>query len=163
MLRLWPLAVLTPTCLASPAKPHWINSLKDVQLYLKPKYNLIRTWDQEFGVQASVFKEGNFLLQSNLCYDPNYPIDFHSKPHYSLGFAFVYYFAPLPFKPGIYTKPKYNLVNLWKQETGLTLRLFTSRSFVVSANAAYVYNYPYIAGQKPNWLGLVNFQFPLGH
>jgi len=141
----------------------FIKSLKDVQLSLKPKYNMVCAWDQEFGIQATMLRYGSFCEATNFCYDPTYPIDLDKKPRFSVGFQVVYTFTTLPSKLGIYTKSKNNLVGLWKQETGLTGRLYSSRSFIVSANVACVFNYPESSHQKPQWLGLVNFQFPLGH
>lgn len=163
VLTALPFFTLSALGFADTPQLQWLDGLKDVQLYLKPKFDLVRTFDQEFGVQATVVRDGNLALQTNFCYDPTYPIEFNKNPRYSLGFAFIYYLEPLPLNLGIYTKPKYNMVNVWKEETGLTTRLFTSRSLVISANAAYVYNYPCIANRKPNWLALINFQFPLSH
>lgn len=157
------LTALALSCLAYSDEPKlkWIDGLKDVSLYLKPKYDLVRTWDQEFGVVSTLARYGNLSEVTNFCYDPTYPIDFHSRPKYSLGFQFVYSFIPGPTRIGVYTKPKYNLVNLWKEESGVTARLYNSKSLVVSTNLAYVFNYPYISHKKPNWLALVSFAFPL--
>jgi len=151
-------------CLAAAqsAPLQWFDGLKDVSLYLKPKFNLIKTWDQEFGVMARVAHEGNFAVVANVTYDPVYPVAFNREPRFSAGLQFTYIFTHEPLPIGVYTKPKYDLFSHWKQESGVTARLFTSRSLIISTNLAYVWNYPYIKGQTPNWLALINFQFPLG-
>src|SRR5579872_22406 len=102
-----------------------IHKWSDVQLYLKPKFNGISSWDQEFGIQATVLKKGNFAEQINFTYDPTYPVRWDKKPRFSLGFQSTYFFTKLPWKFGIYTKPKASpLPYTWKEETGLTWRLY---------------------------------------
>ena len=144
------------------SKLEWCEGLKDVSVYLKPKYNLINTWDQEFGAMVRVLYDGNFVAVTNFCYDPLYPVAFNRAPRYSAGLQFTYYFTQAPMPVGVYTKPKYDLFSHWKEESGVTTRLYTSKSLIISTNLAYVWNYPYISGQAPNWLALINFQFPLG-
>jgi hypothetical protein len=159
-----PSAILTSTKKPESKAPKltFINSAKDVQLYLKPKYNLVRTWDQEFGIQAVLARYGNLSQTTNFADDPLYPINFNKKPRFTVGFQVTYSFTSLPTKLGVYTKTKELLIGPWKQESGITGRLFTAKSFYVTANLAYVYNYPYKSGQKPQWLSLINIQVPLG-
>ncbi len=135
---------------------------RDVQLYLKPKFDLFRKWDQEAGIQATFARFGNWSEVTNLCYDPTYPIRFDQKPRFSVGFQFNYFFTTLPTKLALYTKPKTVIGTLWKEETGITGRLYSSPDLIVSANLAYVYNWHYSTRQKPQYLALVNFQVPLG-
>ncbi len=140
----------------------WIKYGRDVQLYLKPKYDLFHKWDQEAGIQATLARYGNFSEATNFCYDPTYPIRFDQKPRWGLGFQFNYYFTTLPTKLAFYTKPKTTIGGVWKEESGITGRLYTSPDLIVTANLAYVLNWHYSLGQKPQWLALVNFQVPLG-
>ena len=140
----------------------FIDNARDVQLYLKPKYNLVRTWDQEFGIQATLARYGNLSEVTNFCYDPLYPINLDKKPRFSVGFQIAYTFTGLPSKISVYTKTKELMTGPWKQESGFSMRLYTSKSLIVSTSLAYVYNYPYRSHQKPQYLSLVNLQFPLG-
>jgi hypothetical protein len=162
-----PLALALIPFLVTPVladQPHlkWINDWKDVQLYLKPKFNGIRSWDQEFGIQATIAKYGNWTESLNFSYDPSYPIRLDQKPRLSLGEQTTYFFTKLPSKLGVYTKFKPSpFPYTWKQESGFTGRLYTSRSLIVSANAAYMFTYPFRSSAKPQFLFLVNFQFPL--
>jgi len=145
------------------ANSSFIHKWSDVQFYLKPKYNGVRSWDQEFGFQATMYKHGNVAEVTNFCYDPTYPLRIDQKPRWSLGFQVNYYLTQLPWKVAIYTKPKASpLPYVWKDESGFTWRFYTSRSLIVSSNLAYVFNIPYHHGQLPQWLALVNIQFPLG-
>ncbi|HLK14878.1 MAG TPA: hypothetical protein VKT78_08740 [Fimbriimonadaceae bacterium] len=139
----------------------FIKDWSDVQLYLKPKNNLVRTWDQEFGIQACVAKYGNLREQLNACYDPTYPIHFHSKPIFSIGEQTNYVLAPIKQQPAIYTKFKANFLGVWKEETGFTAKLYGSRSVNVSANLSYQYQIPLKSTAKPQWLALLNVNFPL--
>ncbi|MHB8637908.1 MAG: hypothetical protein ACYC96_15710 [Fimbriimonadaceae bacterium] len=140
----------------------FIHNWRDVQLYLKPKYDLVRTFDQEFGIVATVAQDGNFREAVNFCYDPTYPIRLNQKPHYAIGAQTTYIFMHSKQLPGIYTKIKSNFVGVWKEESGFTARVFTSPRVIVSANLAWLFTYPYKSSAKPQWLALVNFQFPLG-
>jgi len=139
-----------------------ISKGSDVQLYLKTKYNFVRTWDQEFGVAASLVRYGNGSLIGALSYDPTYPISFHKKPRICAGFQFTYTFTSGPEKLGVYTKPKTTFLGLWKEETGLTGRLYASKSLIVSANLATIFDYPYKSNAKPQFVGGICFGFPLG-
>ena len=139
-----------------------IKSWHDVQLYLKPKYDAVRTFDQEFGIQATLAKYGNLTEQVNACYDPTYPVRFGSKPRFSIGEQTNYIFLPNKYKPAFYTKFKNNLIGTWKEETGITGKLLTSQRVCVSANFAWLYTLPFKSTAKPQWLALVNINFPLG-
>ena len=103
---------------ADAPKLQLISGLKDVSIYTKTKYDLFRQWDQEFGVLATVAKYGNAAATPYAAYDPIYPISFDKRPRWSSGLTLVYYFQPKPIRLGIYTKPKYDFVRTWKQETG---------------------------------------------
>ena len=145
------------------ATSHFIHKWSDVQLYLKPKYNLVRSWDQELGIQATLFHYGNFAEVTNFAYDPTYMIRFDQKPHFTMGAQFTYYLMPLPWKIGIYTKPKASpFPYTYKDESGVTWRFYTSKRLIVTSNLAYVFTFPFHTSAKPQWLALVNFQFPLG-
>ena len=154
-------ALLLPLCAGQTPGVKWFDGLGDVSLYLKPKYNLVNQWDQEFGILAVVARYGNWSAVTNFAYDPYYPIRFDQEPRFTAGMQFTYTFLHQPIGLGAYTKPKYNFENTWKEESGITSTFFRSRRLVISSNVAYVWNYPYVTGQKPSWLALVNFQFPL--
>lgn len=159
-------AIATATVAAAEdpmAHSPWLHKWSDVQLYLKPKYNGIRTWDQEFGIQATTYKSGNFSQVTNFAYDPTYPIRLNQKPRFSVGMQFNYYLTKLPWRVAVYTKPKASpFPYTYKDESGFTWRFYTSKNFIVSSNLAYVFNIPFHQKDKPQWLALVNFQFPLG-
>lgn len=144
--------------------PHltFINSGKDVQLYVKTKYDLFHTWDQEFGIQATLFRYGNLAEGTNLCFDPKYPIRLDQKPRFSIGFQLSYLLVPSALKLAVYTKIKTIFGSVWKEESGVTFRLYTSPDLIISSNLAYIYNWGYSPRQKPQYVALVNFQFPLG-
>lgn len=154
-------------CMLSHADPFatspFLHKWSDVQLYLKPKYNGVRSWDQEFGVQATMVKYGNFAEVTNFAYDPTYMIRFDQKPRFTVGLQFNYFLTPLPWKLAIYTKPKAApFPYTYKEESGFTWRFYTSKNLIVSSNLAYVNNLPFHQHDKPQWLALVNIQFPLG-
>ena len=144
------------------AQLKFISSWKDVSIYTKTKSDLFRQWDQEFGVQATYVRSGNFSSIINVAYDPIYPIRFNIEPRWNSGIAFNYYFVPKPIRLGIYTKTKYNLINTWKQESGLSVRFYTSPALNVSTNVGYQWTYPYIEGKKPGYQAQILLAFPLG-
>jgi hypothetical protein len=140
-----------------------IKNWKDVQLYLKPKSNLVGTWDQELGIQATLFRYGNVAEVTNFAYDPTYQIRFDQKPRFTVGFQFNYFLTNLPWKVSVYTKPKASpLPYTWKDESGFGWRFYTSKNLVISSALAYVFTIPFHSTSKPQWLALVNFSFPLG-
>lgn len=147
---------------ADAPKLQLIHSWKDVQLYTKTKYDLVRNWDQEIGFQSTVAKFGNLRESLNICYDPVYPIKFNTIPRFAIGAQTTYVFAPGPLQPGIYTKTKSNFLGQWKQETGFTFRLYTSRSFFITSNVAWLFTYPFNSSAKPQWLWLATLAIPLG-
>jgi hypothetical protein len=140
----------------------WIKKNKDVQFYLKTRNNLVSTWDQEIGLQATVYRKSKFSLQLNTAYDPVYPISFNKKPRFTVGTSFGYTILDKPYRVTIYDKPKYDYVRTWKNETGIAVRLYNSPAMSVTANLAYVSTSPYYAKGKPGYLGLINLAFPLG-
>ena len=156
-------ATVATATIASADQIQWINSWRDVQGYLKPKYDMVRTFDQEFGVQATVAKYGRFREQLNFTWDPTYPIRLGgSKPRWSFGEQTTYLLNTGRYQPGIYTKFKNNLIGTWKDESGVTAHIFSYKRNYMSANFAYIYNLPFSHTAKPQWLALVNFVFPLG-
>jgi hypothetical protein len=160
------LAIAAPFLLITASRAddlHVIKKWKDVQLYVKPKFNGISQWDQEVGVQAKLLCYGRFSEVTNAAIDPTYPIRFDSKPRFTVGLAFGYQLLNDASKLTVYTKPKASpLPYTWKEESGFSVRLYTSRFLNINTNAAYVFNLPFHQNAKPQWLGLVNFQFPLG-
>jgi len=145
------------------ANDPFIHKWSDVCLYLKPKYNLVSSFDQEFGIQATLFRHGNFAEITNFAYDPTYMIRLDQKPRFTMGAQFTYYMTPLPWKIGIYTKPKSSpFPYTYKDESGFTWRFYTSKNLIVTSNLAYVFTFPFQSSAKPQWLALVNIQFPLG-
>ena len=141
----------------------FLHKWSDVQVYLKPKYNFVRSWDQEIGIQATMFRYGNFAETTNFAYDPTYMIRSDQKPRFTLGAQFNYFVTNLPWKVAVYTKPKASpFPYTYRDESGVTWRFYTSKNLIVTSNLAYVFTFPLQRSAKPQWLALLNIQFPLG-
>ncbi len=161
------LALATATSVACAddlfANSQFIHKWKDVQLYLKPKTGFLGNWDQEFGIQATVWRSGNLSGVLNFAYDPTYDIRLDQKPRFTLGAQLGYMFVAHPFPVTIYDKPKASpFPYTYKNESGLSLRFYDTPWLKINTNLAYVFTFPFKNNQKPQFLGLVNFQFPLG-
>lgn len=145
------------------ANSPWIHKWKDVQFYLKPKTGFIGNWDQEIGLQATVYRSGNLSEVLNFAYDPTYNIRLDQKPRFTMGAQTGYMFLVHPFPVTIYDKPKASpFPYTYKNESGLSVRFYDTPFLKINANLAYVFTFPFKNNQKPQYLGLINFQFPLG-
>jgi hypothetical protein len=141
----------------------WLHKWKDVQFYLKPKTGFIGNWDQEIGLQATIYRSGNYSNVINTAYDPTYNIRLDQKPRFTVGLQFGYQIIAHPFPITIYDKPKEALIPyVYKNESGISAKIYDSPALKISTNLAYVFTFPYRNNQKPQFLGLINFQFPLG-
>jgi hypothetical protein len=143
-------------------KPEFFTGLKDLSIYLKPRFNTPNLWDQQVGVRAKIVRYGNLSSEFSIAYDPYYPIKWDIKPKWTSGIQVAYFFAKDPFPIGVYTTPKYNLVNGWKQEAGFNFRFISKPQYYVNSSVDYQIPYPYAEKSKPTFQGSLTIGFPLG-
>jgi hypothetical protein len=144
------------------AKPQWLNGLSDLSVFLKPRFSSPSTWDQQFGLRARIVRYGNFSSEYSFAYDPNYPIKLDIKPKWTTGVQFAYFFTHAPFPIGVYTTPKYSLVNSWKEELGLNARFLNTPRIYVNSAIDYQASYPFLKESKPVFQASLTVGFPFG-
>ncbi|MHB8638112.1 MAG: hypothetical protein ACYC96_16770 [Fimbriimonadaceae bacterium] len=134
--------------------------LRGIQLYVKPKFDLHATWDQEFGFQEKVLKCGNLSEKVNFGYDPAFP--WHgARVGANVGLQTSYKLARHG-SLSVYTKLNHNLIQSWKQSFGVKRHVWSYRRNYVSVSVAYRFAYPFIQHRKPSWVAQASFVVPLG-
>jgi hypothetical protein len=150
------------TASAQQSGTQYFRGLADLSLYLKPRFNTPNLWDQQGGLRARLMRSGNASAEYSLAYDPYYPIKFNNIPRWTTGIQFAYFFTKLPIPIAVYTTPKYNLVNTWKEEFGLNFRFLQTRRVYVNSSLDYQPTFPYVEKQKSVFQASLTVGFPLG-
>jgi hypothetical protein len=146
---------------AQQAGPLYFKGIDDLSIYLKPRFSTPNVWDQQVGLRARLVKFGNASAEYSIAYDPYYPIKFDVKPRWTTGVQFAYFFTQAPIPIGVYTTPKYNLVNSWKEEFGLNFRIIQKPRYYVNSSVDYQANFPYVDKGKPTFQASLTVGFPL--
>jgi len=132
-------------------------SLNDGTVYVKNKSNLVGGNAWEAGVSSPLFTRGNLGASWNSGIVLNSDNPWNSST-WTAGVTFGY---RLNRTYTAYTKTSTNLSGDWSQETGVRTVLFRSADYSVSANAGYIFNYPWKDKSKPRWTVGVTASFPL--
>ena len=147
---------------ADTAQLQWFHDLSDLSIYVKPRFSTPNQWDQQFGIRAKLLRYGNFSAEYSLAYDPFYPVKFNTEPRWTTGIQFAYFFVRAPIPIAVYTTPKYNLYNQWKEEFGLNFRIVSKPRYYISSSLDYQVPYPYAEKSKPVFQASLTLGFPLG-
>jgi hypothetical protein len=147
---------------AQQSKPQFLDSLADLSVYTKPRFDSPYRWDEAFGLRAKLARYGNASAEFSIAYDPYLPIKYSIDPKWTSGIQFAYFFTKAPFPIGIYTTPKFNLINVWSQEFGLNLRLLNTRRVYVNSSIDDQITYPFVHKAPPTFQASLTVGFPLG-
>lgn len=132
-------------------------SVNDGSFYLKERTNLTGSLFLETGFSAPLARRGNLSVSANLAYLQNLSNPWKGNGWES-GLSVGY---RLNRGWSAYTKTVTNFNGNWNQETGLRTSLYRTENYAVSANAGYVFDYPFRNKAKNTWNVGVTVSFPV--